>query len=167
MNEKRQKKIERDQKIIAMLQTGKTYTNIADKVGVAISTVHNVKKRWEKKNRESLEKTEDSIYRMVQSEIFANIARDALNLLNAENLKIDVDTRGVGNLYRLVGVFVDKTIAIDELELRRQHMNLKRRELELKEKELELRISNPEAFHTVQIVNDAPKDEEEDNALAN
>jgi hypothetical protein len=51
---------------------------------------------------------------------------------------------------------------VKNVEIKLAELEIKRQLLSIKEKELELRITNPEAFHTVNIINDAPYRQDEE-----
>jgi IS30 family transposase len=107
------------------------------------------------------EESNKKILELIESNSTANIVRRALDMFTDENLEHDVSKYGIGNMYRVVGMLTDKTLAIKEHEIKLKQLEIKQKQLELKEKELELRISNPEAFQEVHIINDAPEEEKE------
>lgn len=110
--------------------------------------------------KKAREQANQDIIKRVRSAQYSNVFRQAVNLLEDENnLKHEIESRGIGNIIKLQGNIVDKTVALEELELKKRQMDVKERELAIKEKELELRERNPEAFQEVHIINDAPKND--------
>lgn len=161
-------KAERDQQIITLLNKGKTFAYIAKRLGVSKGTIHNVKKRWkaDPDKQEILneiehnnKKAEMRLIDLMQSSAVDGVVALAISKLNEQNINADINKYGIGNMYRLIGMFTDKTLAIKEYDIKLKQLAIKERELSIKEKELELRISNPEAFHEVHIINDAPREE--------
>ena len=163
-------KKERDQKIITMLNAGEPFSSIAKRLKISKGTVHNVHKRWQKDDDKSKilneleqitqQQTKD-IIDMVRSTQYHQVAKYALDLLNEQNMNEEVDRNGITTIYRMLGQFIDKTTSVEELDIKRRQIAIREREVAIREKELELRISNPEAFHTVQIINDAPPTSDE------
>ena len=161
---------ERDQKIITLLNAGQPFSFIAKKLKISKGTVHNVHKRWQKDDEKKVILNEierinhqqtQNVIDMVKSAQYQDVAKYALGLLNEENMDKEIERSGIVNIYRMLGQFIDKTTSVEDLEIRRRQVAIREREVAIKEKELELRISNPEAFHTVQIINDAPPTSDE------
>lgn len=147
---------------------------VADKLKVSKGTVSNILRKHNKNERhikllddyrKTREESNKKLLEMLQSSQVDYVVNLAIKKLNSSNMDYDIEKSGIGNMYRLIGMFTDKQLNIKDMKLKERQMALRERELELKEKELELRITNPEMFHSVQIVNDAPKWEKE-NASA-
>ena len=95
---------------------------------------------------------------IVRSEKYSTIANNIVDLFDKESLKTERDERGIRSLTALLGNTIDKTIALKRLTLEERKVDIAERTLQLKEQELQARIENPDAFATVQIINDAPID---------
>lgn len=158
--------------IMEMREKGHTLEFIGKKFKLSKSGVYQIVKgnrsaRTGEKTKElvqELKRTEaqekETLFDIIRSVRFSDIVYKAVNILdNVDNLNKEFNDRGIGNLFRLVGVLTDKSIALEQLELDKRKMDIKERELEIRLKELELRIQRPEAFHEVHIINDAPKDD--------
>ena len=150
---------------------GMTQRAIAEHVGIAVSTVNAILKneqpnktaeqteRIHKKLKKMREVDMANVLDLVRTASFAEVGSKALSILNNEkNLDDEVEKRGIANIYRIFGMVVDKSIAVEQLKLEHRKMDVREKELDIKLRELELRISNPDAFHEVHIINDAPKD---------
>jgi transposase len=98
----------------------------------------------------------DELLELVKSTQYSEITKNAMALLTPDNLQKEFTDRGIAKLITLIGNSFDKTFAYERLQLDKRRMDIQERELELKEKELEARMENPDAFATVQIINDAP-----------
>lgn len=157
--------------IIEMREKGHTLDHIAKKFKLSKSGVFQIVNGnrsvrtgektqqlvQELKRTEAVEK--ETLFDIIRSVRFSDIVYKAVNILdNVDNLNKEFEERGIGNLYRLVGVLTDKSIALEQLEIKKRELEIKERELEIRLKELELRIQRPEAFHEVHIINDAPKE---------
>lgn len=155
---------ERDRQIHVLYQKLNSMEKVADALGISKSTVHkalNSERRIEqnaelanevKKIKEDGNK---KLLDLMQSHTVDKIVANALGKLNDRNLNEEIKKRGVGNIYRIVGMFADKVLAIKDHDIRLQQLEIKKLELQIKQQELELRISNPDAFHEVHIINDA------------
>ena len=98
---------------------------------------------------------------IVRSERYSTIANDIVDLFDKDSLEKERDVRGIRSLTALLGNTIDKTIALKRLALDERKLNIQERTLQLKEEELKARLENPDAFATVQIINDAPIKENE------
>jgi hypothetical protein len=85
-----------------------------------------------------------------------SIANNIVDIFTKENLIEENNKNGIRNLISLLGNTVDKTMALKRLDIQEKQLELSIRQLELKEQELAARLENPDAFATVQIINDAP-----------
>ena len=153
---------------------GMTPNKIAERLNIAANTVR--KHLADKSNIEQYGdlmseieqmhiKSNNDVIDLIKSTRYSDITNNIIELLNKENLETELATNGIRNLINLLGNTVDKTLALKRTEIQEREYTLKERtlaikerELELKEKELNARIDNPDAFATVTIINDAPKD---------
>jgi hypothetical protein len=108
------------------------------------------------------QKDTNDLLELVKSVRYTNIANNIVDILTLDNLEHERQTNGIRNLISLLGNTIDKTVKIKNVEIKLAELEIKRQLLSIKEKELELRITNPEAFHTVNIINDAPTIKEEE-----
>ena len=104
-------------------------------------------------------KSNETIIELVKSTRYSDIANNIVDIFTKANLEEERESNGIRNLISLLGNTIDKTIALKRLDIQDKQLELQVRTLELKEKELEARIENPDAFATVQIINDAPQKE--------
>ena len=150
---------------IVLYEELQNYSEVARRLNIAVNTVKNIVTNKDllqkhsdlmQKYAEVKEKDTNDLIELVKSARYTNIANNIVDMFNKENLEEERQSNGIRNLINLLGNTVDKTIKIKNLAI-------KERELAIKEKELELRISNPELFHTVNIINDAPIIREEYN----
>lgn len=102
------------------------------------------------------EKEANDILGIVRSERYSTIANNIVDLFDKDALIKELDVRGMRNLTALLGNTIDKTIELRKLDIAERKMTVAERTLELKEQELQARIDNPDAFATIQIINDAP-----------
>lgn len=165
------------EQIKTMALDGHTEQEICDAVGVSRGTVYKYKpkknEQREKENEEFKQK-----YIKVKNEVndrwFDKLRTDdrqekivdkILNLLNDEELlEKEIATSGIRSVVGAYKILVETNVKTKELSLKERNMDIRQQELEIKQKELELRMTNPEAFNTVQIINDAPKPSELDYA---
>jgi DNA-binding XRE family transcriptional regulator len=97
-----------------------------------------------------------------------SIVSKILNSIDNEDvIQRLVDTDNIRPLMTVVGVLGDKTIAAKRLKIEEGRLRALEKQVELKERELELRTTNPESFHTVQIINDADKYDKIETNYAN
>ncbi len=153
------------QEIIAEYYEVQNYSRVAKKYGVVVNTVKNIwlrryddpdLKRFTQKYEEIKKEANEDLLDHIKSITYSNMTFNAMNLLTKPALRAELKQRGIRNLVGLIANSADKVIAVEELELKKRTLIIREKELELKQKELELRITNPDAFHTVQIINDAP-----------
>ncbi len=168
-------RVERDKLMIDLYGQGHSMNEVAKMVGVSKGTVHNAIKRSDvdsttlkirhlertKKYAEQLttaneEQTGDMLG-FIQSKGITEVCRLAISKLTSKNMDYDIQKNGIGNMYRIIGMFADKVLSARDYEIKLRGMAIREKELAIKEKELELRITNPEAFRDVTIINDAPK----------
>jgi purine-nucleoside phosphorylase len=152
------------------------YSHVAKRLNIAPNTVKNV---WLSKDEdEDLQKvvqevanikkeSNEELLNHIKSSTYANITKNAMDLLTPDNLKLEVEQRGIKGLITLIGNSADKVLAVKDMDLKERAMSIRERELELKEMELKARIENPDAFSTVTIINDAPRHKGEEYAIAN
>ena len=112
------------------------------------------------KYEEMKKKDTDNLIELVKSTRYTNIANNIVDMFNRDNLEEEREKNGIRNLISLLGNTIDKTIKVMSLEIREKELEISLRQLAIKEKELELRISNPDAFATVHIINDATQQED-------
>ena len=161
---------EKIEQVFILYEQYQSMSKVATLLKISKGTVHNVL-RNERKGSEHermlndykivKEKSNMKLLDMMQSSLVDNVVEKAIGKLTDENMNADISRNGIGNMYRLIGMFTDKSISIRELDIKLKQLTIREKELSIKEKELELRISNPEAFHTVQIINDAPPTSDE------
>ena len=102
------------------------------------------------------EKDTNDIIELIKSARYSDIANNIVDIFTKENLIAENNKNGIRNLISLLGNTVDKTMALKRLDIQEKQLELSIRQLELKEQELAARLENPDAFATVQIINDAP-----------
>jgi predicted transcriptional regulator len=163
-------KKERDIQVHALYEEMNSMQKVAEALNISKGLVHKILKNerpdkevehFVNEYKQIRENSAKSILKQIEDNSTAKIVERALGKLNDENMDYDVSKYGIGNMYRVVGMLTDKTLAIKDQEIRLKQLEIKQKELEIKEKELELRISSPEAFATYTIINDAPKVEDE------
>jgi len=162
-------KDERDAVILAMIEDGHSQRYIADKMGMSKTNVSRIVKRlkdnelspYAMKILEAMKadrkKNEARMMELIESSHYFHTVERAIAKLTDKNMDDEIAQRGIGNIYKLVGTFIDKSTNYENLKLKREQVALQTKQLEIKEKELELRLTNPEAFHEVHIINDAPE----------
>lgn len=162
--------------VFVLREQGHSMQKVADLLGISKGAVHKIlhnNTRSEQHERlvndykKVKEESNKQIIEMMQGNMASGIVDTALGKLTSENMDKDIDRAGIGNIYRIVGMFTDKVLAIKDQTIREKQLDIRLKELEIKEKELELRISDPHAFAPVTIVNDAPPDKEVDYAKPN
>lgn len=156
-----------DRMVYLKTEEQKSDTAIAKLVGVSRGTVIKYLKdnlyikskqneQFVQQYKEIKQNDAKEILDIIRGEKYSTITSNIIDLFDKESLKNERDTRGIRSLTALLGNTVDKTIALKKLELDERNTLVKEKTLELKEKELNARIENPDAFATVQIINDAP-----------
>lgn len=165
-----QTKDERDAVILAMIHEGHSQRYIADKLGMSKANIARVVKRVKEtplndyaqaildKMKADREESQSKMMDLIESSQYYNTVERALQKLTDQAMDNEIEQRGIGNIYKLIGTFIDKTTSLQRLRLEREQVALKTKQLELREKELDMRVTNPEAFHEVHIINDAPSD---------
>ncbi len=165
-----QTKDERDAVILAMIHEGHSQRYIADKLGMSKANIARVVKRVKEtplndyaqaildKMKADREESQSKMMDLIESSQYYNTVERALQKLTDQAMDDEIEQRGIGNIYKLIGTFIDKTTSLQRLRLEREQVALKTKQLELREKELDMRVTNPEAFHEVHIINDAPSD---------
>lgn len=165
-----QTKDERDAVILAMIHEGHSQRYIADKLGMSKANIARVVKRVKDtplndyaqaildKMKADREESQSKMMDLIESSQYYNTVERALQKLTDQAMDDEIEQRGIGNIYKLIGTFIDKTTSLQRLRLEREQVALKTKQLELREKELDMRVTNPEAFHEVHIINDAPSD---------
>lgn len=165
-----QTKDERDAVILAMIHEGHSQRYIADKLGMSKANIARVVKRVKDtplndyaqaildKMKADREESQSKMMDLIESSQYYNTVERALQKLTDQAMDNEIEQRGIGNIYKLIGTFIDKTTSLQRLRLEREQVALKTKQLELREKELDMRVTNPEAFHEVHIINDAPSD---------
>ena len=163
-------KDERDAIILAMIADGHSQRYIADKMGMSKTNVSRIVRRHKDgelsefalkildKLKADREANEARMMDLIESSQYFNTVERAMSKLTDKAMNDEIDQRGIGNIYKLVGLFIDKANNYEQLKLKRQQVALQQKQLEIREKELELRVTNPEAFHEVHIINDAPSE---------
>lgn len=163
-------KDERDAVILAMIHEGHSQRYIADKLGMSKANIARVVKRVKEtplndyaqaildKMKADREESQSKMMELIESSQYYNTVERALQKLTDQAMDNEIEQRGIGNIYKLIGTFIDKTTSLQRLRLEREQVALKTKQLELREKELDMRVTNPEAFHEVHIINDAPSD---------
>lgn len=163
-------KDERDAVILAMIHEGHSQRYIADKLGMSKANIARVVKRVKEtplndyaqaildKMKADREESQSKMMELIESSQYYNTVERALHKLTDQAMDNEIEQRGIGNIYKLIGTFIDKTTSLQRLRLEREQVALKTKQLELREKELDMRVTNPEAFHEVHIINDAPSD---------
>lgn len=161
-------KDERDAVILAMVHEGHSQRYIADKLGMSKANIARVVKRLKEtplneyaqaildKMKADREENQAKMMDLIESSQYYNTVERALLKLDDQAMDNEIEQRGIGNIYKLIGTFIDKATSLQRLRLEREQVMLKTKQLELREKELDLRQTNPEAFHEVHIINDAP-----------
>lgn len=165
-------KDERNMQIVALYEELQSMNEVAKLVGVSKGTVHNVlKKKGIDATNVRIERTEkyakqlqvardrntESMLDFLNSDDLTTICRRAISKLTNQNMDFDIERYGIGNMYRIIGTFADKVLSARDYEIKLRQIRIREKELEIKEKELELRITNPDMFREIQIINDAPK----------
>lgn len=156
-----------DRMIYLKTEEQKTDTAIARLLGVSRGTVIKYLKdnlyikskqneQFVQQYKEIKQNEAKEILDIVRSEKYSTIAIDIVDLFDKESLKTERDIRGIRSLTALLGNTIDKTIALKRLALDERKVEIQARTLELKEQELKARLDNPDAFATIQIINDAP-----------
>ena len=159
---------QKDQIVILKETENKNNTQISRLLGIDRGTVIKVLKSGWKVNQqfintinENRQIENNNLLEKIKSIRYNDIVTDVLSLFTKENMQNELDVRGMRSLIALQGNMLDKAMAYERLDLEKRKVDIAERTLELKEEELEARINNPDAFATVQIINDAPKEEEE------
>jgi len=154
---------QKDQIVILKEIEHKNNTEIARLVRVNRGSVINVLKSGWKVNQQFLntynennKENNDKLLDIIKSIRYNDIVDNVLSLFTKENMEIEFKERGMRALIALQGNMFDKGMAYEKLQLDKRKVTVSERTLELKEEELQARIDNPEAFATVQIINDAP-----------
>lgn len=165
-----QTKDERDAVILAMIHEGHSQRYIADKLGMSKTNVARVVKRVKEtplndyaqaildKMKTDREQSQAKMMDLIESSQYYNTVERALYKLTDQALNDEIEQRGIGNIYKMIGTFIDKSTALQRLRLEREQVALKTKQLELREKELDMRATSPELFHEVHIINDAPSE---------
>ena len=154
---------QKDHIVILSKNEGKNNTEIARLVGVNRGSVIKVLKSNWTVNQQFLDdynkneqKNNEELLDIIKSVRYKDIAVDGISIFTKENMQKEFDTRGLRSIIALVGNTLDKGMAYEKLQLERAKLDIQERTLELKEQELQARLDNPDAFATVQIINDAP-----------
>ena len=154
---------QKDHIVILSKNEGKNNTEIARLVGVNRGSVIKVLKSNWTVNQQFLDdynkneqKNNEELLDIIKSVRYKDIAVDGISIFTKENMQQEFDTRGLRSIIALVGNTLDKGMAYEKLQLERAKLDIQERTLELKEQELQARLDNPDAFATVQIINDAP-----------
>ena len=157
---------QKDQIVILKETENKNNTQISRLLGIDRGTVIKVLKSGWKVNQqfintinENRQIENNNLLEKIKSIRYNDIVTDVLSLFTKENMQNELDVRGMRSLIALQGNMLDKAMAYERLDLEKRKVDIAERTLELKEEELEARINNPDAFATVQIINDAPKEE--------
>ena len=100
------------------------------------------------------EESNETLLEMLNGTQYANITKNAMDLLTTENMQNEINTRGIKALITITGISYDKTMAYKRLMIDERKLDLAERTLALKEQELQARIDNPEAFSNIIIVKD-------------
>ena len=157
---------QKDQIVILKETENKNNTEISRHLGIDRGTVIKVLKSGWKVNQqfintinENRQIENNNLLEKIKSIRYNDIVTDVLSLFTKENMQNELDVRGMRSLIALQGNMLDKAMAYERLDLEKRKVDIAERTLELKEEELEARINNPDAFATVQIINDAPKEE--------
>lgn len=157
---------QKDQIVILKETENKNNTEISRLLGIDRGTVIKVLKSGWKVNQqfintinENRQIENNNLLEKIKSIRYNDIVTDVLSLFTKENMQNELDVRGMRSLIALQGNMLDKAMAYERLDLEKRKVDIAERTLELKEEELEARINNPDAFATVQIINDAPKEE--------
>jgi hypothetical protein len=159
---------QKDQIVILKKTEHKNNTEISRLLGIDRGTVIKVLKSGWQVNQQFIDTINENrqiennnLLEKIKSIRYNDIVTDVLSLFTKKNMEKELDVRGMRSLIALQGNMLDKGMAYERLELEKRKVDIAERMLELKEEELEARINNPDAFATVQIINDAPKEEEE------
>jgi len=159
---------QKDHIVILKQNEQKSNTEIARLVGVSRGSVINLLKTDWTVNKQFLDdynkneqKNNEELLDMIKSIRYKGIVSDGLSMFTKENMQLEFDNRGLRSIIALVGNSFDKGMAYERLELDKRKTNIQEKTLELKVQELQARLDNPEAFHSVTIINDAPKDKED------
>lgn len=115
--------------------------------------------------KEIEKKSTDSLIKLIEND---SRLPDTINkILNAVNKDEVIDSMiHKGDLKQLMtvfGVLSDKHFSSKRIKQDEKRIAIQERMAELKERELEMRVTSPESFHTVQIINDAPSEIVKDN----
>lgn len=149
--------------IVVLYSDLHSYTDVAKQLGIAINTVKNV---WLKKDSDTdlckvvqsyakiKKESNETLLEMLVGTQYAQITKNAMNLLTTENMQNEIDSRGIKALITVTGISYDKTMAYKRLLLDERKVELAERTLQLKEEELQARIDNPDAFSNIVIVKD-------------
>ena len=154
---------QKDQIFILSKQEGKNNTEIAALMGLNRGTIIKVlKSDWTVGQHfldtynKNVQQNNEKLLDMIKSIRYQDIVSDGLSMFSKENMQEEFKMRGLRSIIALVGNSFDKGMALEKLELDKRKVEVAERTLELKEQELKARMENPEAFATVQIINDAP-----------
>jgi len=143
-------------------------SDIAHQLGVARNTVIKVLKDRTNRNAQFMSKikkveqeSNENLLKMLQEDTrIPKIFNSILNrLMESSNIDDEIGKYGLKSLTNIYGVLADKHLASKKLMIEERAIDVKERTLELKEEELKARIENPDAFATVQIINDAPRED--------
>jgi len=149
--------------IVVLYSDLQNYSTVAKRLDIAVNTVKNV---WLKKDTDTdlckvvqsyakiKKESNETLLEMLNGSQYANITKNAMDLLTTANMEKEINTRGIKALITITGISYDKTMAYKRLELDTRKVELAERTLELKETELQARIDNPEAFSNIIIVKD-------------
>lgn len=159
---------EKIEQIFVLYEEMNSMNDVAKALNVSKGVVHKVLNNEQRSHeherlvndyKKIREESNNNLIEIMQSNTVDKVVKLAIGKLTSKNMDKDIERGGLGNMYRLVGMFTDKVLSIKDHEIKLKQLSIREKELAIKEKELELRISNPESFATVNIVNDAPKDD--------
>lgn len=106
--------------------------------------------------KNSVEKQSQQLIEIIEND--SKLPEIILKILNAVNdtelINDYAKNNGLKSLMTAFGVLSDKNISIKKLELERRKVEAIEKQLALKERELDLRMTSPEAFNGVTIIND-------------
>jgi hypothetical protein len=160
---------EQRQHVFVLYEELGSMQKVADALGITKGYVHQIlhNKNLKKKSKQLVnavkqakQESNNELLELIQSTQVSNIVTLAMSKLTSEAMDKDIERGGIANMYRLIGMFTDKVLSAKDHDIKLKQLEIRQKELAIKEKELELRISNPEAFATVNIINDAPREED-------
>lgn len=149
--------------IVVLYSDLKCYSTVAKRLDIAVNTVKNV---WLKKDKDTdlckvvqsyakvKKESNETLIEMLNGTQYANITKNAMDLLTTANMQKEINNRGIKALITITGISYDKTMAYKRLMIDERKLDLAERTLALKEQELQARIDNPEAFSNIIIVKD-------------